>query len=227
LGAWEQAVEHYQRALDIAPAYALAHNSLGRALLHLGRYPEAQVQFAEAVRILPEFSLAHDNLGVALCLQSKWREAISCYGVAIARDPGVGQYYWDRAHALHELGETEPAEQAYRQALLLDPSLPDRSSQDAWRLATAARHTERNGTMALRLAKQACEATRYQVPRFLDSLAAAYAEVGRFSEATDTGRRALDRTPSGEMAGAKARAGRLMLYEKKLPWRESIKGTDR
>jgi tetratricopeptide (TPR) repeat protein len=221
LGAWNEAVSHYEQALEIEPAYALAHNSLGRALLHLGRYPEAAARFAEAVHILPEFSLARDNLGVALCMQGKWQDAVSCFGEAIAREPGVGQYHWDRAHALHETGDIQPAEQAYQQALHLDPSLPYRTSQEAWRLATARQNLDRNGTMALRLAKQACEATHYQGPRFLDSLAAAYAEVGSFADAARTGRRATDQTPPGDLAETRIRENRVRQYENKMPWRES------
>jgi hypothetical protein len=53
----------------------------------------------------------------------------------------------------------------------------------AWVLATCPDDSLRNGEEAVKLAEQACEATRFFDFAKLDTLAAAYAEAGRFDEA--------------------------------------------
>ena len=44
---------------------------------------------------------------------------------------------------------------------------------------------------AIKFAKKACELTKYKQPEVLDTLAAAYASAGRFSEAVTTAEKAL------------------------------------
>lgn len=49
-----------------------------------------------------------------------------------------------------------------------------------------------NAEEAVRLAKVACQQTRFKDPAILDTLAASYAAAGRFPEAIKTNRLALD-----------------------------------
>ena len=60
----------------------------------------------------------------------------------------------------------------------------------AWILATSPDDGLRNGTEAVRLAERACELTHYDEPLFIGTLAAAYAESGRFPEAVTTAEKA-------------------------------------
>jgi hypothetical protein len=62
----------------------------------------------------------------------------------------------------------------------------------AWILATDRGVTNRNGAEAVQLAQRACVLTGYQTPVLIGTLAAGYAEAGRFKEAVDTARRARD-----------------------------------
>jgi hypothetical protein len=60
----------------------------------------------------------------------------------------------------------------------------------AWILATHRDLALRNGARAVVLAERACQATDYKRPAYLQTLAAAYAEAGRFAEALDAAERA-------------------------------------
>ena len=60
----------------------------------------------------------------------------------------------------------------------------------AWVLATSPKAELRNGAEAVRLAERACELTHYGEPLFIGTLAAAYAEAGRFPEAVTTAEKA-------------------------------------
>ncbi len=72
----------------------------------------------------------------------------------------------------------------------LIPPVPAENNNLAWSLATDPDATHRNGTLAVRLAEDACQRTHYKVTIMVGTLAAAYAEAGRFDEAILTARRA-------------------------------------
>ena len=62
----------------------------------------------------------------------------------------------------------------------------------AWGLAANARAGLRDGPEAIRLASRAVELTGFRQPVFIGTLAAAYAEAGRFSEAFEMAQSAHD-----------------------------------
>ena len=62
----------------------------------------------------------------------------------------------------------------------------------AWLLATYPDDKFRNGKRAVELAEWACKVTSYKIPKLLDTLAAAYAEEKRFTEAIETATKALE-----------------------------------
>ena len=61
----------------------------------------------------------------------------------------------------------------------------------AWLRATAPDPGLRNGPEAVRLAERACQQTQYKEVVPIRTLAAAYAEAGRFDDAVATARKAL------------------------------------
>jgi Flp pilus assembly protein TadD len=92
---------------------------------------------------------------------------------------------------LDQLGRTREAVVQYREALRLDPNLAGALNNLAWVLATNPDDELRNGAEAVRLAERACEITHYGRPLFIGTLAAAYAEVGRFDDAITSAQKAL------------------------------------
>jgi Flp pilus assembly protein TadD len=90
----------------------------------------------------------------------------------------------------------------------------------AWLLATCPEAAYRDGPRALRLAEWACKATSYKSPPLLDSLAAAYAEVGRFDEAVRVTRQAIEIVRSSPKASTQTLESRLALYLAGKPCRE-------
>jgi Flp pilus assembly protein TadD len=91
---------------------------------------------------------------------------------------------------LEQLGRTREAIVQYRKALRWNPNLTEALNNLAWVLATNPDGQLRNGAEAVRLADHACEATGYSQPLLVGTLAAAYAEAGRFQEAVATAEKA-------------------------------------
>ncbi len=80
-------------------------------------------------------------------------------------------------------GKVEEAIQHYREVLNVDSNNPVVLNNLAWILATASKSELRNGEEAVRLATRAVALTDRRLPRFIETLAAAYAAAGQFSKA--------------------------------------------
>jgi Flp pilus assembly protein TadD len=80
----------------------------------------------------------------------------------------------------------------YRNALNLDPNAVLALNNLAWMLATDSDPALRNGQEAVTLAERACELSHYNEVVYIGTLAAAYAEAGRFDEAAATAQKAHD-----------------------------------
>jgi tetratricopeptide (TPR) repeat protein len=65
-GQVDEAINHFQEALQINPGFAEAHNELGRLLAIQGKREEAINHFREALWIKPNFTIAQKNLEMAL-----------------------------------------------------------------------------------------------------------------------------------------------------------------
>ena len=62
----DEAITHYQRALEIKPDLAVAHDNLGVILAGHGQIDEAIDHYRKAVEIKPDYEEAHNNLGFLL-----------------------------------------------------------------------------------------------------------------------------------------------------------------
>jgi len=91
----------------------------------------------------------------------------------------------------------------------------------AWLLATCPDASLRDGSRAVELARKAEQLAGSSHPEVLDTLAAAYAEAGQFSEAIETAKKALQLVSAQHnSAMADAVRARLKLYEANSPYRE-------
>jgi hypothetical protein len=92
----------------------------------------------------------------------------------------------------------------------------------AWVLATAPDASIRDGIKAVEFAQQAVELSGGNDPKFLRTLAAAYAESGRFSEAITTAQQAMMTANMQGKAGlAHVLYGDVELYRANVPLREA------
>jgi protein O-mannosyl-transferase len=214
--------EQYLEALVQNPSLADAHTNLAMVLTRQGKLDDAGQHFHAAIELEPRRASAHHGLGLMYALHGNLREAVKSYGRAIDLQPGISQYHRDRAHALVMLGQTDAARTAYQRSLRLASDWPQAADREAWRVATDPSPENRNGRLAVHLAAEACEVTGYAKPRYLDTLAAACAEAGRFDEAQTIAAKALSLPSSGESAEwRKSVEERLQLYKERRPFHET------
>jgi hypothetical protein len=98
---------------------------------------------------------------------------------------------------------------------------PEDLNNQAWRLATSPDQNVRDGTTAVLLAQLACKATHFHEASMVGTLAAAYAEAGRFDDAISTAQKACAlASESGQQELLKKNQELLELYRAHQPYRE-------
>jgi len=199
-GRFKEAIDHYVEALRIKPDYASAHNNLALTLMKQGKFQEAIDHFYQVVQIMPERAEAHYNLAGALAENGRIDEAIDQYNEALRIEPNNTIAHIQLALILLAQERTDKAIEHYNKALSLSPDSTMVLNNLAWILATHKDSSFRDGARAVQLAEKACKLTGYKDAVFLDTLAAAYAEAGRFHEALQTAQKAVKYALAGGRA---------------------------
>ncbi|MHC4456465.1 MAG: sulfatase-like hydrolase/transferase [Planctomycetota bacterium] len=220
-GKFDEAISHFQQALLINPAFDTAHNNLGLALQSQGKPDEAISHFRQALQINIAFDKAHNNLGLALASGGKLDEAISHFTETVRLNPGSAEAHYLLASALNDTGRTAGAVTHFRETLRREPDWFKPMNSLAWILATDNDSKLRNPAEAVRLAERTCELTKYEDAGFVDTLAAAYASAGRFTDAAATAEKALKLIePAGDKERIENIQNRLELYRQKKAYRQ-------
>ena len=120
-GKVEEAIEHFNRALQINPGYAKAHNNLGTALAKQGKTDEAIKHFGFALYIDPNYAAAHSNIGVALSSRNEFEKAIVHFKTALRLKPDYAKVHSNLGAALVHQGKLHEALAHFQTALRLKP----------------------------------------------------------------------------------------------------------
>ena len=120
-GKIEEAIVHFNQALQINPAYAKAYNNLGTALAAQGKTEEAIKNFGIALSINPGNAEAHSNIGVALATQGKIEKAIAHFKTALNLKPDHAKVHSNLGAAFVRKGQLQEALKHFQIALRLMP----------------------------------------------------------------------------------------------------------
>ncbi len=165
--------------------------------------------------------VAHNNLGLVLARQGKNEAAISHYEKAIQISPTYETAHLGLGNVLHRQNKDKEAAQCYQKLLQLNSEHSKANNNLAWVLSTSSDATLRNGERAVALAQKANRLAGGTNTSFLDTLAVAYAEAGRYPEAAATVRQAIKRLdPSKNTTRIEKLRARLRLYEQGFPYHE-------
>ena len=145
----------------------------------------------------------------------------TCIDRALERTPQQAEVaYRNRAMAYSRKKEFGKAAADYAKVVEINPESPVGQNGLAWLLCTAPDAKVRDGKRAVEAATKACELTNYKNGGYLDTLAAAYAEIGEFDKAVEWQEKALKAgdIPVKDLDAARKR---LELFKQKKPYRES------
>ena len=177
----------YQRK----PASALAAQFLGDALSAEGKFSEAGEAYTNALQLCPgdaaiqAASAANDQRAQIQTRLAALLAELRAQPTAEGHAEAAALYEWQQNFSA--------ALEHYSAAQQLQPANPQWLNNLAWLLATCPRQKFRDSSRAVTLARQACELTGFGKAIYMGTLAAAYAEAGKFDEAIATAQKACDR----------------------------------
>jgi len=218
----EQAADQFRLTIKCLPNEVGPRLELGNILLAQRKPEEAAVQFQDALRLKPNSETIHFSLAKALAqrgsVEDARQELIECLRIK----PDDAEPHALLAALLNGQGKTAEAIPHYQQVVRLRPNSIDGLNNLAWVLATDTQTDLRDGPEAVRLATRACELTHYEMPLLIGTLAAAYAEAGRFDEAVAAAQKAHDLAMASGKTGIAAKNLELLkLYNSHIPFHEN------
>ena len=228
---FDQAISHFEKALEIRSSHAFGHykrggalieNNLAVALTHKGLLNEAIDHYEKAANMRPDYGDAYLNLGSILFGQGRTDEAIALWRKAASTLPEDAGFHTLLGDEFLKKGLPKDAIAEYEHATRIFPRDFVARNNLAWLLATSSDGSIRDGERAIGLAEQAAQLSSSKDANHLRTLAAAYAEVGRFSDAVTVAQQAAAlATMQGKADVVNRLKKDLVLYQEQVPLRET------
>lgn len=198
-----------------------AHVQLATAYLFDRQPDQAAAVIAEAEKIQEWNANQHVAMGRLQVQMGQLEPGIQHLQRAIEMAPDQPQAYLDLAMVRQMESKVDEAILLYEQLLKTHPDLPELLNNLAWIRATSPDDALRKGDQAVQLAEHLCQLTEFRVASFLDTLAAAYAEAGRFEKAIGTSQTAIDlATKENNESLVKKLRQRMELYRARKSYRD-------
>ena len=118
---YAEAIQAYQRALEVDPEHADSHCNLGSIFYNQGRRGPARASFERALEIEPQHVEANLNLATMLEEDEHNEAALQHYKRALASDPFYADAHVSLALLYEKLGLRKTARDHWRRYLQLDP----------------------------------------------------------------------------------------------------------
>ena len=184
-----------------------ALHGIGSAYAGLGRYEDAKDYLSRVLDVNPYYTVSKLKRASVLYNLRDYKGAVSDYTDILKTAPKAIHTYYLRGNANYKLKNYAGAVEDYSRAVSLSMDNPRKheglyyKNSLAWLLATCPQKEYRNGQKAVSLAEDIISIAETSFDKasgsrtlgfFKDTLAAAYAEAGRFKEAVETMEQALD-----------------------------------
>jgi tetratricopeptide (TPR) repeat protein len=244
LEVFEQAARDFPAKLYLRQEQAFSHRSLAEVLIEAARGDEAEHEFRAAIALYAGLKAAVPSmvfyrqeegyatwmLAIALeragrldAAEAEYRRAITQHeqaGAAFPKETALtdrlGTLKVRLVELLRRRGKLAEAKSMYRE--VAERGSAPELNQFGWSLATDPDSNLRDGTNAIVFAEKAVAATSRTNASYLDTLAAAYAEVGQFTNAVRVQQEGIALLQN-ETAKTDY-ASRLKLYENNSPYRD-------
>ena len=216
LGQLDEALADFRRVVELKADYANAWFNIGEIQADRGEYDQAIVSYGQAIKLKSDDYDSYLRRGYAYRQLRKFPEALADYDHAARLAPDKVEPLLNRGDIRRRLGQWQLAAEEYRRAVAMDHRSGRAYRSAAWFLATCPVDRYRNADLAVQAAEKALELDGEADVKYLDTVAAAYANAGQYDKACQM----LDRILESAPANAETYRQRLELYQKQQPYRE-------
>ena len=218
---WRDSETLFRHALAVTRNNDVAENNLGIVFLQQGKVDEAISLLQSAVDLRPDNSPAHENLAKALLQKGQVADALIHYRKILELQPDNIEIHNIVGTVLTQQGRVGEGIEEWQKVLAIQPDNGNAMSNLAWVFATSPNQSLRDGHNAVELAEQALRLSGGRIPILFRTLAAAYAESGRFAEAIKTAQQGIELANSQRNSGiATELQGNIILYQERQPLRD-------
>lgn len=221
----DKAISDYSDAIKLNSKYLLAYLNRGNAWLYKSRDDKAIADFTKVIQLEPSYISAYNDRGRAWLGKKEYGKAIDDFSKAIKLDSNYAYAYSNRGLAWNAQKKYRNALADFAEAVRADSKYVNAYNNYAWLLATCPDKTIRNGAKAVELATKACELTKWKSGYSMDTLAAAYAEHGKFKEAVKYQQMALEDANYAK-SNRDSAMFRLDLYKQNKSYQEGLEKQD-
>ena len=189
-GRNDEAMVHFQKALELDPIHAEPHNNIGFLLKKMGRNDDAMVHFQKALELNPNYAEAHNNLGLLLEIMGQNDDAMAHFQKALELNQNYSEAHNNLGILLAKMGRTDESMVHFQKALELNHNYADAHSNLGNLLTNMGRYEE-----AIAHYQKALELDpNYSNVHYNFSIL--LAKMGRTNEANFHYRRALELNPN-------------------------------
>ncbi len=114
-------IEHYSKAIDLNPNFAIAYYNRANAYYELGNYDRAINDYNKAIELKTDFAEAYFGQGDVSRANGNYDQAINYYTRAIELKP-LKEFYTNRGIVYSDKGNYEQAIWDYNKAIELNPN---------------------------------------------------------------------------------------------------------
>jgi TonB family protein len=189
---YKEAIEPYQRAIELKPDYKEAYEGLASAYKELSRYDEEILTYKRALEVLPDAVDLFEKLSASLTDQKRYAEAVEVQKRLVQLEPEDAEARFDLGYLLHTLRRYEEAINAYAEALRLRPNYATAHYNIG--MAYSALHRYDDALAAYSQALNVKPAYQPLHKLYFD-IALAYLQLKRYDEAAANGNQALQLKP--------------------------------
>ncbi len=127
LQRYQDALEAYEKAVDIRPDYAQGWNGQGKILYQLKKYKQALTAYDKAIQLQPDYLQAWSGRGLALAKLQRYQEAIASFDKALQLQTNYPEVWNAKGETFSKLNQYDNAIKSYDKAIEYKPDF-----QDAW-----------------------------------------------------------------------------------------------